>query len=147
MPYYTVSYVLVYIAVGVLVGAFSFATDGAPSQLLRLIEIGTNLRSRFFQLPYGDQALFVFRGVFQRLGRFPQIPFMEDFDFVIHARQLGKVAVSPLKVHSSARRWRQQGTISNTLRNQVPTLMHNVAFVTVALHVVYYLGAFDRNGH
>jgi hypothetical protein len=86
---------------------------------MRLIEAGTNFRSTYFSLPYGDQGLFMYRHVFKSLGQFPCTVFMEDFDFVVAARRLGRVQILKLVLLTSARRWDTQGLLWNTLRNQV----------------------------
>src|ERR1051326_699546 len=43
-----------------------------------LTEITTNLRSRIWRMPYGDQALFVRRWIFEEMGGFHDLPIMED---------------------------------------------------------------------
>jgi hypothetical protein len=103
----------------VVLGAFSFQMDGPSSLLLRLIQTGTNIRSSYFQLPYGDQALFLYRRVFERLGMFPNVIFLEDFDFVLLARKYGRISLLPMSVTTSSRRWRMHGSVCNTLKNQV----------------------------
>ncbi len=48
---------------------------------LRLISRLDNLRCRRTKIIYGDQALFVRRGLFERLGGFPEQPILEDVVF------------------------------------------------------------------
>ena len=85
-----------------------------------LIEAGTNIRSRYFNLPYGDQALFFRRKVFlDCFNGFPSTPFMEDFDLVREVRKYGKIITVPAAVKSSARRWENNGFLWNTILNQV----------------------------
>ncbi|MDA0991247.1 MAG: TIGR04282 family arsenosugar biosynthesis glycosyltransferase, partial [Verrucomicrobia bacterium] len=62
---------------GFAAGAFSFRIDGQGAGL-RLIEAFTNFRSRYLQLPYGDQALFVAKARFHELGGYGHLPIMED---------------------------------------------------------------------
>jgi glycosyltransferase involved in cell wall biosynthesis len=84
------------------------------------IEAGTNFRSRYFHLPYGDQALFFRRNIFlDCFGGFPSTPFMEDFDLVREVRKYGKIITIPAFVKSSARRWEKNGFLWNTVLNQV----------------------------
>jgi hypothetical protein len=84
------------------------------------IEAGTNFRSRYFNLPYGDQALFFRRNIFlDCFGGFPSTPFMEDFDLVREVRKYGKIITIPAFVKSSARRWEKNGFLWNTVLNQV----------------------------
>ncbi len=132
----------------ILIGAFGFRflvedTKGKP--LLRLIEWGTNIRSRYFHLPYGDQALFCYKSVFFTLGQFPVQPFMEDYDFIISARSIGKVQTMSLDssnpIQTSARRWIDNGIISNTLWNSFVILGHSVGVPTKNLARWYYSSA------
>ena len=62
---------------GTVGGAFRLVIT-PPTPALRLVAWGTNLRSRFGGLPYGDQALFVSRRVFEALGGYDDVPFMES---------------------------------------------------------------------
>ncbi len=70
----------------------------------RLVEIFANLRARLFSLPYGDQAIFIKRDVFKKIGGFKEYPFLEDIDLVIRIRKFGKLKYIPLKVIASSRR-------------------------------------------
>ena len=80
---------------------------------------GTNLRTRFGQLPYGDQALFVPRHVFEALGGYDDVPFMEDVRMVQALRQRGRLAIIPQAVHTSGRRWQRDGVLYTTVRNTI----------------------------
>lgn len=94
-------------------GAFAFRLD-ARSPALRLVEWATNLRSRWFQLPYGDQALFVRTRQFHALGGYPEEPVMEDILLVRRLRRLGAVVTLGLPAVISARRWRRLGVWRTT---------------------------------
>lgn len=48
---------------------------------LRFISWINNLRCRYSRIFYGDQALFVRRALFERLGGFPDQPILEDVAF------------------------------------------------------------------
>ncbi len=102
----------------VVAGAFHLAIDG-PGWGLRWVEWGVNLRSRLFQLPYGDQGIFLRAEVFDKMGGFPDLPTMEDFELVGRLRRLGRVAIAPSAVVTSDRRWRTLGILRTTLANQV----------------------------
>jgi rSAM/selenodomain-associated transferase 2/rSAM/selenodomain-associated transferase 1 len=99
-------------------GAFQLGIAG-PGAGLRLIEKVANLRSRFLQLPYGDQAIFLKADLFRFLGGFPDMPIMEDFVFMQRIKKYGRVAIVPLAVNTSARRWLKFGTFRTTLINQL----------------------------
>lgn len=101
----------------IIAGAFSLQID-AQVLSLRLIEWGVNWRSRILQMPYGDQAIFLNAQVFQAIGGFPDLPIMEDFEFVRRLRRWGQIAIIPVPVITSARRWLRLGVWQTTLINQ-----------------------------
>jgi rSAM/selenodomain-associated transferase 2 len=99
-------------------GAFRLAfTPETPA--LRVIAWGTNMRTRFGKLPYGDQALFVRRSLFEALGGYANVPFLEDVKLVQALRKHGPFVLLPQAVHTSGRRWLQDGVLYTTVRNNV----------------------------
>ena len=101
-----------------IAGAFSLKIDGKEKGL-RLIEMLVNLRSHFFSLPYGDQAIFLKTSVFQQIGGFPNLPIMEDFELILRLRKQGKIKIASAPVITSARRWQKLGMFKTTLINQL----------------------------
>jgi rSAM/selenodomain-associated transferase 2 len=95
-------------------GRFDVRIDGRH-WLLRLVGALMNLRSRLTGVCTGDQAIFVSRDVFLRLGGFPPIALMED---IALSRELGRVS-RPLclraPVRTSARRWERSGLVRTIL--------------------------------
>ena len=98
-------------------GAFHLAFD-RPGPQLRLIAAGANLRSRLFALPYGDQALFMNRTVFEEVGGFPEKLIMEDYELVRRLRRHGQVRLAPGSVITSARRCMREGPWRIVLKHQ-----------------------------
>jgi len=109
----------------VIAGAFNLKIQGRGWGL-RLVEWGVRWRSHQRQLPYGDQALFCQREVFEQLGGFPEVPILEDFIWVLRARKRGKVAIAPLSVLTSGRRWEKLGIWQTTLLNQAIILGYHL---------------------
>ncbi len=101
----------------VAAGAFHLQIDAAGKGL-RIIEQAANWRSRFLQLPYGDQALFLRRDVFWESGAFLPIPIMEDFEFIRRLKRRGRIVIVPGSAVTSARRWQQIGTLKTWIVNQ-----------------------------
>jgi hypothetical protein len=81
-----------------------------------------NLRSRFLQKPYGDQALFTTQEMFHRIGGFPEMPIMEDFELVRRLGREGRIGILPLPVRTSPRRWIRVGVWRTWLINQLVVL-------------------------
>ncbi len=99
-------------------GAFELKIDGRRL-CLRLVETGVNWRSNFLQMPYGDQAIFLSSATFDKIGGFPDLPLMEDFEFVRRLKKQGRIEILPLPVLTSARRWQQVGVLKTTIVNQI----------------------------
>ena len=108
-------------------GRFDVRIDG-PSPMLRVVERLMNLRSRLTGIATGDQAMFVRRDLFERLGGFADLPLMEDIELSKRLKKLGPPACVNLPVVTSARRWQQHGVWRTVL------LMWR-------LRLAYFLGA------
>jgi len=80
--------------------------------------IGTliSIRSRISRTGTGDQAIFVRRTIFNKIGGFPDFPICEDLEFARRMKRLGTVACLRSKVTTSARRWRKGGIIRTIIR-------------------------------
>ncbi len=89
-------------------GRFDVDLEGAH-WVLKIIGALINYRSRMTKVGTGDQAIFVRREVFQRLGGYPDIPLMEDIAFGRALKRVGEVACLHSRVITSARRWENDG--------------------------------------
>jgi rSAM/selenodomain-associated transferase 2 len=103
---------------GTIAGAFELRID-AELWGIRLIEKMVNLRSHFLSLPYGDQAIFLKTSTFKKIGGFPNLPIMEDFELMRRLKRYGKIAIAPAPVLTSGRRWQKLGVVRTTLINQL----------------------------
>jgi hypothetical protein len=83
----------------------------------RSIDACATARVRLSGVVYGDQGLFLRRGVFGAAGGFPRLALMEDLFFSLRLRRLGRVVVASRQVFVSPRRWQQTGLVAQTLRN------------------------------
>ena len=102
---------------GVAAGAFRLRINSTRAGL-RIIEAMANLRSRLLQLPYGDQALFMRKALFEEIGGFPDLPIMEDFILIRRLKHKGKIVLLPESVMTSPRRWLHFGIFKTWLINQ-----------------------------
>jgi len=110
------------------------------SFLLRFKEWTINLRTRLLQRPYGDQAYFVRASVFPLVGGFPDIPLMEDVEFIRNLHKIGKLVLLPASVTTSARRFVQYGIFKATLRNKLTILGYRLGMSPKNLAHWYYRG-------
>lgn len=104
-------------------GAFSLAFDvdgggsAGGSRSLRVVQIGANLRARVLRLPYGDQAIFCRRALFETLGGFAPLPFMEDYELVRRTGRSFPIRIERDAATTSARRYRERGVWRTAWRN------------------------------
>ncbi len=81
----------------------------------RIISTLMNWRSRTSGIATGDQAIFVRRHIFERLGGFADVPLMEDIDFSRRLKRAGSTVALRQTVTTSFRRWEQQGPLHTIL--------------------------------
>ena len=98
------------------VGAFCQQID-ASGVAYRLLEWGNTWRVRLLGLPYGDQAIFIRREDFHRIGGFQEVKLMEDLLLMQQLRRIGWPLLLPGPTFISPRRWQQHGIVQQTLRN------------------------------
>lgn len=89
-------------------GRFDVRLD-AEGWPFRMIETLMNGRSRITKISTGDQAIFVRRAVFQKMGGYPELELMEDIEFSRRLKREGRIACLRDRVTTSARRWRRDG--------------------------------------
>lgn len=118
-------------------GAFRLQIDD-QSFRYRLIEWGANVRSRFLEMPYGDQALFMKKNTFAEVGGFRDQPFLEDLELVQRLKRVGKIRLADGNVTTSARRWKRQGVIRTTMINQCILLGYICGIDAAKLGRMYY---------
>lgn len=109
---------------------FSIGSDeylGIDSNIYRnfdWLERRVNFRSKNFWFPYGDQALAIRRKDLDSIlgGKIPNYKMMEDIELVVRVRDYAldnnkQIAILPIKVKSSPRRWFANGIVKNSAMN------------------------------
>ena len=96
-------------------GRFDIELDGAQ-RMLKLIGWMISFRSRLSKVGTGDQAIFVRKDVFERMGGYPDLPLMEDIAFCRELKHRGMIACLRSRVITSARRWESDGVWRTILR-------------------------------
>ena len=90
-------------------GAFTWGTDDTP--LAGIFNRVGSARIAVFRVPYGDQALFMRREVFDDLGGYPVQPVMEDWELARRLGRLGELRLLPERAITSSRRWTEGGVL------------------------------------
>ncbi|HVC91877.1 MAG TPA: TIGR04283 family arsenosugar biosynthesis glycosyltransferase [Acidobacteriaceae bacterium] len=94
---------------------------------LNVVSSGINFRTRLLRRSTGDQAIFSRRDSFVAAGGFTQWPIFEDVDFVQRLKRLGRFAIIPSHVATSARRYITWGVL-------------RTVFLMFALQIGYRMG-------
>ena len=89
-------------------GRFDVRIAGKP-RLLRVIAAFMNARSRWSGIATGDQAMFMTRAAFHKVGGFPAQPLMEDIEMSARLLKLSRPACLRARVITSGRRWETRG--------------------------------------
>ena len=76
-----------------------------------------NTRTRLTRAPWGDQAQFLRRDTFLRLGGYREIPIMEDYELASRMKRAGRTTILPLTVRTSGRRFLQKGAVRTAAMN------------------------------
>ena len=108
-------------------GAFGLAIESEKPSL-KLISTLATLWSKYLNLVYGDQAIFVRTHVFREMGGFSCMPICEDLDFFRRLKKKGPIVLLKEKAFTSARRWRAEGIVFTTLRNMVIAALFLLGF-------------------
>ncbi len=108
-------------------GRFDVQLSGRQP-LLRLVEFMMNWRSRLSGIATGDQAIFVQRELFEKIGGYADIPLMEDIELSKRLKHHGHPACINTPLITSSRRWEAQGIL-------------NTILLMWRLRLAYFLGA------
>jgi len=81
-------------------------------------------RGRVFGWLFGDQAIFIRRTTFNRLGGYPDWDLFEDLELSRRMKRHGRVVLLEPPITSSARRFQARGPVLTTLRDLVLTLQY-----------------------
>ena len=96
-----------------------------------------SLRSRISRTGTGDQAIFARRGVFDRLGGFPDLELCEDLEFSRRLKRAGRVACLHARVTTSARRWTRDGVARTVVRMWLIRAMYLMGVPPARLKRIY----------
>ncbi len=134
----------------VLMTAFSFGCDRAqlscperPPTGLALMEWTVNRRSRWYELPFGDQALATTRATLEAVGGYPETCILEEFILVnrlraMSAAGLGRIRTLDATALCSPRRWERSTVWRINAVNQAVMLWHRWGATPAQVFEFYY---------
>jgi len=109
-----------------------------PGFAYRVIARCMNLRARLSRVCTGDQALFLSRSLFEQVGRFPELPLMEDVAMSKRLRKLCPPLVCRQPVIASPRRWEERGLLNTVLLMWKLRLLYFLGVSPDRLATLYY---------
>jgi rSAM/selenodomain-associated transferase 2 len=121
----------------VVAGRFDVRFDN-PGAAYRMIATLMNWRSRLSGISTGDQAIFVRRTVFERLGGYPEMPLMEDVELTRRLKRVGRLAALRLHVTTAARKWEQEGVARTIVLMWALRFLYLCGVAPERLHHWYY---------
>jgi hypothetical protein len=110
---------------GAVGGAFRLAFDGGGARIAT-IAFWANVRTALTRVPYGDQAPFVRRDVYERLGGHRPWPLLEDVEFGSRLKRAGRIALLRASVRTSPRRYIEKGILRTVLLNKWLLVRHHL---------------------
>ncbi len=105
---------------------------------LDLIAGWANVRTRWFRLPYGDQALFCRREVFERVGGYRSRYLMEDVELARACGKVGNLTILEECAETSPVRYQSLGVLRASLRNHATLALHLLGVREERLYAWYY---------
>ena len=83
--------------------------------LLRLVSRLMNIRSCLTRIATGDQAIFIKKELFEKIGGYKEIPLMEDIELSLSVKKHSKPYCVKTFVTTSSRKWESNGIIKTIL--------------------------------
>lgn len=106
-------------------GAFTHSFSPTDWRL-RLLSAAHNFRCRWTRVYYGDQAIFVRKTLFERVGGFPDVPMLEDVIFCERLRPLTRAVLLPQTISTDPRRFLHHGVWRSIARGVTIVVRHQL---------------------
>ncbi len=118
-------------------GAFNLSIK-SDRLIFKVIGALASLRSRLSRMPFGDQAIFIRKEYFKRIGGYKDIAIMEDVELMRRIRKSGnKIRILGDRVMTSPRRWEKEGVIYCTARDWTLQTLYFLGFSADKLSKFY----------
>ena len=108
----------------------------SKSLFARILEYWAKIRSRFLDLPYGDQGFLIHRDLLDTIGEFPKIPIMEDI--ALADKLKGKIKPLDIIAHTSAEKYHKKGWLRQSMINFFLLIRYFLGEDPHQLFKVYY---------
>src|SRR5207237_10674401 len=121
----------------VTVGGFFRIRIPRPDLVYRLTDGLAHYAGLLLRLRFGDHGFFCRRTAFEKIGRYPDVPLMEDAEFFRKLRRVGRIAIIPSRLISSPRRYEEIGPWRLTLTYGLIALLYLLRVPIPALATIY----------
>ncbi len=118
-------------------GRFDVRLDQA-SGLLKVVEWMMNRRSALTGIATGDQGMFVYRDVFEQVGRFPSQALMEDIELSKRLKLVSKPYLPKSKLVTSSRKWLREGVLRTVVKMWYLRFIYWRGASAQEVHDIYY---------
>lgn len=118
-------------SVGQVGGYFRFRLSGPPTFAKRLMELGVALRCRLGGIPYGDQAPFVTKRVYEAEGGHEPLPLFDEFRLLSRLKRRPNFRAIAMPIGVDPKRWERNGYLRHIVKNR-------------CLSIAYVLGVSPR---
>jgi len=122
---------------GSIGGGFSLYFYDTKNLFMKYIALTSNLRGGMAKLFFGDQGIFVKKDKFRSMGGFPEIAIMEDFEFSLQIKKVGRMERLKVKIGTSSRRFTSGGIVRTFLLMQKMKLLYMMGVSPEKLNKMY----------
>lgn len=137
LPLCSVKLLKTFIESGCIWGRFDVRLSG-DKKMYRVIETMMNCRSRLTGIATGDQAIFVKKTYFERVGRYPNQPLMEDIVLTQKLKKISRPYCIKSPVTTDSRRWKKHGVWKTILLMWSLRFQYMLGVDVEKLHRQYY---------
>jgi len=114
------------------------------SLVYRLTDSFAHYAGILLRMRCGDHGIFCRRTVFVDIGGFPEVPLMEDVEFLRRLRRCGRVKYSERRILVSPRRYESVGSVRLTLAHGVIATLYIFGVPSSILASIYRRACWDR---
>jgi rSAM/selenodomain-associated transferase 2 len=114
------------------------------SLVYRLTDTFAHYAGIFLRMRCGDHGIFCRRTVFVDIGGFPEVPLMEDVEFLRRLHRCGRVKYSERRILVSPRRYESVGSVRLTLAHGVIATLYIFGVPLSVLARIYNRMCCDR---
>ena len=97
-----------------------------PDYFLKILSNLGNYRAKINKIFYGDYGIFIRKDIFEEIGGYDDIPYLEDVEFSIKAKKNGKMRQINRIIYTSSRRFMNIGKLKITFIFTIAVLLNMI---------------------